>query len=52
MPNQPRTPLRNIRIPDELWEAAQRQAEREGISVSEAVRRCLEVWVSSAEDRD
>lgn len=45
VPNQPRTPLRSFRIPDELYEAAQRKAEEKGESVSDVVRRSLERYV-------
>lgn len=39
------TTLRNIRVPDELWEAAQAKAKREGRNVSEVVRELLARWV-------
>ncbi|WP_167550868.1 ribbon-helix-helix protein, CopG family [Cryobacterium arcticum] len=42
MPNKPKTPLRSIRISDELWEAAQQNAAAEGRTVSEVVREALE----------
>ena len=45
MPDQPRTPLRSIRVPDELWRAAQEKAAREGTTVSDAVRGFLARWV-------
>lgn len=38
-------PLRNIRIPDPLWRRAQEKASREGVSLSEVVRRLLTAWV-------
>ena len=41
MPNQPKTPNRNIRIPDELWAALQARAADEGVSVSDVVRDIL-----------
>lgn len=40
------TTLRNVRVPDELWDAALRKAAAEGRSVSEVIRGCLEVWVT------
>jgi predicted HicB family RNase H-like nuclease len=40
------TTLRNVRIPDELWDAALRKAGEEGRSVSEVVREHLERWVT------
>ncbi|MCV7434794.1 YlcI/YnfO family protein [Mycolicibacterium bacteremicum] len=45
VPNQPRTPLRSFRIPDELYAAAQAKAEEKGESVSDVVRRALERYV-------
>ena len=45
VPNQPRTPLRSFRIPDELYEAAQAKAAEKGESVSDVVRRALERYV-------
>lgn len=47
MPNQPRTPLRSFRIPDELYEAAQAKAADKGESVSDVVRRALERYVKA-----
>ena len=48
MPNQPRTPIRGIRVPDELWEAAQQVAADKGETVSDEVRRSLERYVKKA----
>lgn len=45
MPNQPKTKVRSIRIPDELWEAATAKAESRGETVSEVIRRALERYV-------
>lgn len=36
-----KTPLRNVRIPDELWDAARQRAEAEGRHVSDVVREAL-----------
>lgn len=47
VPNQPRTPLRSFRIPDELYEAAQAKAADKGESVSDVVRRALERYVKA-----
>lgn len=40
------TTLRNIRIDDALWEAAQAKAKAEGRNVSDVVRQHLAEWVS------
>lgn len=39
------TTLRNVRIDDDLWEAAQAKAEAEGRDVSKVVRELLGRWV-------
>lgn len=41
MPNKPKTPLRNVRVDDELWAAAMAAAEARGESLSEAIRQFL-----------
>lgn len=40
------TTLRNIRIDDDLWEAAQAKAKAEGRNVSDVVRQYLTDWVA------
>jgi predicted HicB family RNase H-like nuclease len=45
VPNAPKTPLRNFRIPDELYKAAQQKAKTRGESVTDVVRRALEQYV-------
>jgi hypothetical protein len=40
------TTLRNIRIPDDLWDAVLRKAEAEGRNASEVVREYLEKWIT------
>lgn len=45
VPNQPRTPIRSVRIADELWEEAQAVARDRGESVSDEVRAALERYV-------
>lgn len=42
MPNQPKTPQRTVRVPDEVWERAKARAEARGETVSDVVRRALE----------
>lgn len=39
-------PQRTIRIPDSIWDAAQRKADKCGTTVSEVVRKGLEQWVT------
>lgn len=45
MPNQPRTPARSIRIPDEMWNQAKAVAEARGEDVSVEVRAGLERYI-------
>ncbi len=45
VPNQPRTPLKSFRIPEDLYAAAQAKAAERGESVSEVVRKALERYV-------
>ena len=46
MPNQPKTPIRTVRVGDSLWEAAQDAAAQRGETVSDVVRRALEEYVA------
>ncbi len=39
------TPVRKVRVPDELWRRALARAEEEGTSVSAVIVRALEEWV-------
>lgn len=41
MPNQPKTPIRSVRIPDEEWRAAQARAAERGETVTDVIRRAL-----------
>ena len=41
MPNQPKTPIRSVRIPDEEWRAAQARATERGETVTDVIRRAL-----------
>ncbi|GGO92584.1 hypothetical protein GCM10011584_29300 [Nocardioides phosphati] len=45
MPNQPKTPNRVVRVPDELWRAAQRVAADRGETLAAVIRRALEKYV-------
>lgn len=39
------TPLRNIRIPDDLWNRARATADARGETVSEVVRKALTKYI-------
>jgi hypothetical protein len=43
------TPLRNVRVPDDLWAAALARASSEGRTLSDVVRRLLEQYVGEPE---
>lgn len=45
MPDRPKTPHRTIRVPDDLWKAAQDKAEAKGESVSDVIRRALQRYI-------
>ena len=45
MPNQPATPHRSIRVPDEVWDAAKRIARDRGETVTDVVLRALRRYV-------
>lgn len=46
MPNQPKTPIRSVRVPDEEWQAAQEAARARGESMTDVVRRALREYVT------
>lgn len=53
VPNQPKTTIRGIRVPDELWEESKLVAEADGFNgVSEMVRDCLERRVADWHERN
>lgn len=45
MPNQPKTPVRTVRVPDPLWQAAKDRAAERGETVTDAVLRALRRYV-------
>lgn len=40
------TPIRNIRVPDELWQAAKEEARQEGRSLTDVILGDLHRYVS------
>lgn len=42
VPNVEKTPRRTVRVPDEVWQAAQAKAEARGEVLSEVIRKALE----------
>lgn len=47
MPNQPKTPGRNVRIPNDLWEEAKAKASERGETVTDAIIRALRRYVAA-----
>lgn len=45
VPNQPKTKVRGIRVPDDLWAEAQRVAAERGEDVSSVARAALVRYV-------
>ena len=45
--NQPKTPIRAVRIDDDLWDRVKRAAARNGETASDVVRRGLEEYVTA-----
>lgn len=45
MPNQPKTPMRTFRVPDDLWHAAKARSVAEGTSVTAILVAALRTYV-------
>jgi hypothetical protein len=43
-----RTPLRNVRVPDDVWNAAKERSEREDVPLSQLIRRVLRAYADGA----
>jgi hypothetical protein len=41
-PNQPKTPIHSLRVPDELWDKAKARAKERDETLSDAIRKFLE----------
>jgi hypothetical protein len=42
----PKTPLRNLRVPDDLWDAAKAKAEAEGRTMTDVLTAALRRYVA------
>lgn len=42
VPNQPKTPQRTVRVPDDVWSAAKAKADERGENLSEVIRKALQ----------
>jgi predicted DNA binding CopG/RHH family protein len=51
MPNAPKTPTRTIRVPDELWLAVQKEAAKQGITVTSILLEAMEKFVADGLDK-
>jgi hypothetical protein len=47
MPNQPKTPVRTVRVDDGLWRAAQEKAKAEGRTLTGVIVDYLKRYVST-----
>lgn len=45
MPSPTHTPLRNVRVPDELWQAAMARAAKENTTLSALINEWLQWYV-------
>lgn len=49
MPNQPKTPQRTVRVPDDVWRAALENASANGETVTDVIIRALNRYNARAE---
>lgn len=47
-PNQPRTPMQTFRLPENLRAQLRAAAEREGVTVTDLLRRLVEDYLASS----
>lgn len=45
MPNQPATPVRTVRISDEVWQALRQRADERGETVTDVVLRAIRLYL-------
>jgi NRPS condensation-like uncharacterized protein len=45
MPNQPATPVRSLRIPDDVWDALRERADERGETVTDVVLRAIRAYL-------
>jgi predicted DNA binding CopG/RHH family protein len=44
------TPIRNIRVPDDLWDSARAKAAARGENLSQVLRRALEEYAKEPDE--
>lgn len=49
MPNRPATKARTVRVPDDLWNAAQQKARARSDSLSQVIREALRKYINEGE---
>ena len=45
VPNQPKTPVRTFRLADDLWRKLKDAAKKEGVTVTDILRRLVEDYL-------
>jgi predicted DNA-binding protein len=45
VPNKPKTPIRAVRIPDDVWEALRAAAEKNNETAADVLRRAAEAYI-------
>lgn len=51
VPNQPKTPLRTFRIPDDEYQPAKEKAAREGETLTDVVRAALRDYTADDDEK-
>lgn len=51
VPNQPKTPSRNVRVDDDLWEAVKKATAEDHITVADVVRDALRDYLAGRKPR-
>jgi antitoxin component of RelBE/YafQ-DinJ toxin-antitoxin module len=46
MPNQPKTPNRSFRVPDDLWDQAKERADATGETMTSVINRLLTEYIN------
>jgi predicted transcriptional regulator len=52
VPNQPKTPMRGLRLDPDLWDAVQREAQERGVSASDVMREAIREHIDRREGDD
>ena len=51
-PNQPKTPIRSVRVPDEKWFPGMAYASDDGETISDVIRRAIDDHIAKHEAKD